>query len=91
MTLPFPIVSILVKYGIGALIVAMLIRAIASWFGLDERIAFIRFLAHITDPFIDPLRRIMRPVGVLDLSFIVAWFMLVTIQILLSQALPATW
>ena len=86
-----PIVSFLVKYGIGVLILAMLVRAIASWFRLDERYAFIRFLARITDPFIAPVRRIVRPVGVIDLSFIVAWFLLVVLQQLLLQALPLGW
>lgn len=86
-----PILSFLVKYGIGAIILAMLIRAIASWFRLDERYAFIRFLAHITDPFIAPVRRIVRQVGVIDLSFIVTWFLLVVIQQLLIQALPLGW
>ena len=88
---PVPIVSFLVKYGIGVLILAMLVRAIESWFRLDERYAFIRFLARITDPFIAPVRRIVRPVGVIDLSFIVAWFLLVVLQQLLLQALPLGW
>jgi YggT family protein len=88
---PVPIVSFLVKYGIGVLILAMLVRAIASWFRLDERYAFIRFLARITDPFIMPVRRVVRPVGVIDLSFIVAWFLLLVLQQLLLQALPLGW
>jgi YggT family protein len=88
---PVPILSFLVKYGIGVIILAMLVRAIASWFRLDERYAFIRFLAHITDPFIVPVRRIVRPVGVIDLSFIVAWFLLLVLQQLLLQALPLGW
>ncbi|MBV9019542.1 MAG: YggT family protein, partial [Ktedonobacteraceae bacterium] len=45
----------------------------------------------LTDPFIDPVRRIVRPVGVLDLSFIITWFLLGTLQILLIQALPNAW
>jgi YggT family protein len=89
--LPFPIVHWLVTYGIGFIILAMLVRAIASWFRIDERYAFIRFIARFTDPFIDPFRRIVKPIGVFDLSFFVAWFMLYTVQILLSQALPPSW
>jgi YggT family protein len=89
--LPIPIVSILVRYGIGFIILAMFVRAIASWFRFDERYAIIRFLARITDPFITPLRRIIRPVGVIDLSFFIAWFMLSTLQFLLLQALPQGW
>jgi YggT family protein len=85
------ILHYLVYYGIGAIVLAMLIRAIASLFRADERFAIIRFLARITDPFIDPVRRVVRPVGVFDLSFFITWFMLITIQTLLLQALPAGW
>jgi YggT family protein len=85
------IMHILIQYGIGIIILAMLIRAIASLFQMDERFAFIRFLTRITDPFIAPVRRIMRPAGAFDLSFFVTWFLLSTIQILLLQALPAGW
>ncbi|MBV8694831.1 MAG: YggT family protein [Chloroflexi bacterium] len=88
---PVPIVHWLVQFGIGLLIIAMFIRAIASWVRIDERNGFIRFLARLTDPFIDPVRRIVRPVGVLDLSFIITWFLLGTLQILLIQALPNAW
>lgn len=81
----------LIPFTVDVLILAMLIRAVASWFQMDERIAFIRFLARMTNPFIDPIRRFVPPVGFLDLSFLVAWFLLVTIQILLVQALPIGW
>ena len=89
--LPFPIVSLVIRFGIGFLILAMLVRAIASWMRIDERYAIIRFLARVTDPFINPIRRIVRPVGVIDLSFLITWFLLSTLQILLLQALPAGW
>jgi YggT family protein len=81
----------IVKYGIGLLIIALLIRVFASWFGADERFAFIRFLARITDPFIVPIRRIVRPAGVMDMSFLIAFFFLTTIEFLLLQALPPGW
>jgi YggT family protein len=85
------ILYIIVQYGLGILIIAMLVRAFASWFRLDERFAIIRFLARITDPFIAPVRRIVRPVGVIDLSFIITIFLLITLQTLLLQALPRGW
>ena len=91
-TPPVPFVSFLVKYGIGVLILAMLVRAIASWFRLDERYAALQ-LANLVfgGPFITPVRRVVRPVGVIDLSFIVAWFLLLVLQQLLLQALPLGW
>lgn len=75
----------------GLIIVAMFVRFIASWFQIDERYAFIRFLAYITDPFIVPIRRIVKPVWILDLSFFIVWFMLGTLNLLLQQALPPGW
>ena len=85
------ILDMIVDYGISILIFAMLARVIASWFRIDERYAIIRILAYITDPFITPIRRIVRPVGVLDLSFLIAWFLLSTVRLLLLQALPPLW
>jgi len=84
-------VSWIIYYGIGFIILAMIVRAFASWFRLDERYAIIRFLARITDPFIEPIRRIVPPIGMFDMAFIIAFFMLRTLQILLLQGLPPGW
>ena len=81
----------IIKYGIGILIIAMIIRVFASWFRADERFAFIRFLARMTDPFIAPIRRLVRPAGIFDMSFLIAFFFLITIDVLLLQALPSFW
>ena len=85
------VIYAIILYGTSAIIIAMLIRAIASWFRIDERYAFIRFLARLTDPFIMPIRRIIRPVGIIDLAFFIGWFLVATMQALLLQALPAGW
>jgi len=89
--LPIPIVSWIIYYGISFIILAMFARAILSWFRIDERYAFVRFLARLTDPFIDPVRRIVPPMGVIDMAFIIAFFLLRTMQILLLQGLPPGW
>jgi len=89
--LPIHIVSLIVQLGIGFLILAMLVRAIASWFNFGDRFPIIRFLARVTDPFIEPARRIVGQVGVIDLSFFITWFMLSIIEVLLLQSLPAGW
>lgn len=84
----FIVVDWIAKYGIDCLFLAMLVRAFASWFRIDERFAFIRFLAYLTDPFIAPVRRIIRPAGFIDISFLVTLFLLFILQTLLLQALP---
>ena len=81
----------IILYGTGAIIIAMFVRAIASWFRIDERYAIIRFLARLTDSFIVPIRRIIRPVGIFDIAFFIGWFMIITMQHLLLQALPKGW
>jgi YggT family protein len=81
----------IILYGTGALIIAMFVRAIASWFRIDERYAIIRFLARLTDPFIVPIRRIIKPVGIFDIAFFIGWFMVITMQHLLLQSLPKYW
>ncbi len=86
-----PILGWIVDWGINILIIAIFIRVIASWINIDERVAFIRFLARITDPFIVPCRRIIGRVGVLDLSYLLATFLLFTLKILLLQSLPNGW
>ncbi len=92
MFFPVPILHLLVVYGIGFIILAMLIRAIASMFRIDERFAFIRFLARITDPFIMPIRRIVRTSSmIMDPSYLIAFFLLYTIETLLAQSLPPGW
>lgn len=85
------IIYLVIQYGIGALLIALTIRAVASWFQIDERYAFIRFLAKLTDPFITPVRRFVPPVGMFDIAFILAFFLLYVLQILLLQALPPGW
>ena len=89
--LPIPILHFIVVYGIGIILFAIFARVIASWFRIDERFAIVRFLAYLTDPFLLPIRRFVPPVGFLDMSWIIATFMLQTVQILLLQSLPATW
>ena len=81
----------IILYGIGVLILALIIRVILSWARLDERNGFVRFLAKLTDPFITPIRRFAPRVGFLDTSYIVAFLLLGVLQILLTQALPPYW
>src|SRR4051812_19551243 len=84
-------VYFLVQYGIGLILLAMFLRMILSWFRLDERYAFIRFLAKFTDPFILPIRRLIPPVGMFDIGWIAAFFLLSIVHALLLQSIPEGW
>ena len=85
------ILCALVYYGIGFILLAMFVRAILYWFGIGEQFAFVRFLARISDPFIQPVRRIIPPIWRIDIAFFVAWFLLRTLQTLLLQGIPPGW
>jgi len=66
---------------------ALIGRALLSWFDPGGQWTITRMLAEVTDPIIAPLRRVIPPVGMLDLSFIVAIILIQVLERLLRQAL----
>jgi YggT family protein len=58
------------------LTIAIFLRAILSWFNMDPRSPLIQILDAITEPIMDPIRRIMPRLGMLDLSPLVAILLL---------------
>ena len=66
---------------------ALIARALLSWFDPRGQWTISRILADVTEPVIAPLRRVIPPVGMLDLSFIVAIILIQVLQRLLQQAL----
>ncbi len=62
------------------LIVAIFIRAILSWFSIDPRSPLVQAMNAITEPILDPIRRIMPRLGMIDLSPMVAIIVLGVMQ-----------
>ncbi len=56
--------------------VALLVRVIASWFGISQYAKWMRPIVLLTDWLLEPLRRVLPPFGPLDLSPLVAYFIL---------------
>ncbi|MGA0920074.1 MAG: YggT family protein [Gemmatimonadaceae bacterium] len=74
--------TLLVRWTIGLLHLAIFLRVVTSWFGGGA--SAIGRLAHrLTEWFLGPLRRALPPVGLADLSPIVAWFLLILVERLL--------
>jgi YggT family protein len=69
-----------VQVAVGALfsllMAAILIRVIASWIGISPYSRWMRPIMGLTDWLIDPIRRLMPPMGMIDLSPMVAWLIL---------------
>jgi YggT family protein len=66
---------------------ALIGRALLSWFDPVGRWAITRILADLTDPIIAPLRRVIPPIGMIDISFIVAIILIQVLERLLRTAL----
>jgi YggT family protein len=60
-------------------VLILLARAIFSWFPISPGSPFlpvVRFLHAVTEPLLVPLRRVIPPAGMFDLSFLVAFLIL---------------
>lgn len=68
---------------IGFLLVA---RALTSWFPNLRQYQVVQFLYEITDPIIEPMRRIIPPIGMLDLSVMITVIGLFTLSNLLRAS-----
>ena len=65
---------------------AIIIRILLSWFRIDPRNSLVAFLYDITEPILQPLRRVIPRMGMFDLSPLVA---LLLIQFLGNAAVNA--
>jgi YggT family protein len=66
--------------------IILIARAICSWFDPTFRSSIGRVLFDITEPLLAPIRQIVPPVGMLDLSILVAFFILFILRTLLESA-----
>ena len=66
----------LLAAAIRLLILAIFFRAILSWFIRDPNNPIVRVLDQITEPVLEPLRRIIPRMGMMDLSPLVAIILL---------------
>lgn len=58
------------------LMAALFVRVIASWLGLSPYSRWMRPVIVLTDWLLEPIRRVLPPFGVLDLSPVVAYLIL---------------
>jgi YggT family protein len=60
-------------------------RILLSWFPVDPYSSPVQFLHQVTDPILEPLRRLPLRIGMIDLTPLVAFFILfVTNKILVT-------
>lgn len=66
---------------------AIIARALVSWLPIDRYHPVIAFLDQTTEPIIAPLRRFIPPVGMMDITPIVALIILQVLQALVHNVL----
>jgi YggT family protein len=79
----------LVTLFINIFLFAILIQAVLSWFNPDPYNPALGLLDRLTAPVLGPVRRLVSPVGGLDVSPMVAMIALVVIEMLLVPPLNA--
>jgi len=78
---------VLIKQAGFLLFVIMIVMAVMSWV-VQGYNATLMVLSQLTEPFLNPLRKIIPNMGGLDLSMLVAFLIMNVINILLSSSLP---
>ena len=83
---PRGVFVLLVSLTFGLLQVALLVRVLSSWFRISPYSAWVRWSFVLTEPILAPLRRVIPPFGMMDVTPIVAYFLLrIFASLLLSQ------
>jgi YggT family protein len=80
-------VSWLVQFIFGVLYLAILARVLFSWIRPDPYNPLVRFVVQITDPILRPLQRYIPPIGMLDISPLIALLLISIIERVLLSVL----
>lgn len=67
------------------LTLAIFARAILSWFVRDPYNPLVYWLDRITDPILEPIRRFVPPIGMMDITPIIALFILQFLQAIIHN------
>lgn len=75
----------IVAYLVQFLGFAIFARSILSWFPIDKNGPIFQVLTAVTDPILEPLRKVIPPIGMIDISPMVAMLALFFIANVLSS------
>jgi YggT family protein len=81
---PRSTVRLALYLGVQVLLFSLIARVVGSWFGAGRFNRWLRPAYLITDWIVEPLRRFIPPIGIIDITPLAAWLLL---QILLSIVL----
>jgi len=73
---PRGVLRLVVYYAGQVVIIALIARVIGSWFGVGRFNRWMKPAYLLTDWIVEPLRKIVPPIGMIDITPLVAWFLL---------------
>jgi len=71
---------LLLSWAFSFLKLALMVRVLSSWFPVSPYSKWVRWSYVLTDWLINPLRRVIPLLGMIDITPIVAWFLIGLIQ-----------
>jgi YggT family protein len=81
---PRSVIRLVVYLAAQVVLFSLIARVIGSWFGAGRYHRLLRLAYRLTDWIVEPLRRFIPPIGMIDIAPLAAWLLL---QILLSLLL----
>lgn len=79
-----PLIADIFRGFLYILIFAIVARSLLSWFPISRTNPFVQLIHQVTDPLVEPVRRIMPRTGMIDLSpmlvIIVLWLMIMVVN-----------
>jgi YggT family protein len=88
---PLVIIGYLIYGLLGLYTLAIFIRIIFSWLSISYANPWMRLLVTVTEPLLSAVRRFVRPVGMFDISPMVAFLIVWLAQTLVAGTLLAGW
>lgn len=88
---PVALLGYLVFGLLGLYTLAIFVRIFLSMGGLGYGNRWMRFLIRITEPLLGPLRRYIRPIGMFDISPIIAFLIVWVLQAIVANTLLKGW
>ena len=68
---------------------AIVLRSLMSWFPIDQSSPLVQMLHRVTEPIIEPIRRVMPNMGMMDLSPMMAIVAIIVMrQLVIGVAQP---
>lgn len=68
---------------------AVIARSLLSWFPVDQTSTLYQMLHRVTEPIVDPIRRIMPNTGMMDLSPMIAIMVIIGMQYMVASLVVA--